>query len=409
MAATVTGRIFLDTSRTGRYDAGKPGLSGVSIVLAGKVESRPAVTDANGDFSFFVDAPGVYTLYLPSSTQNCALPANADCRVPAHRGARVYLVTVTRSHVFDNATLPGYDFALAAGEGALPALPPLAEAGTGADISVQLALQPEPVTSGCWLSCAATVSNAGPGAASNVVLAGASPSGLGSVRYSACNGAAWGAWEGTVLLNTLAAGASVTVYLVGRAERCPAGGLTWAVSVSSATPDPVPENNTASITARVRPACLPRNGLLPFSYSPEVGRRWSDENAATGTRGTRQNATGARGGCANRPSSGAAQQRGAAAQSNNAAVQSAANMAQCNGQCQGGGCANQRSGNIVEQNGTNTAQYNGQRQQRGSTGQANGSGTAQGGYNAAQSGNAAAQNVQRRGPCARGGNGRSGR
>lgn len=292
MAATVTGKVFLDTSRTGRYEAGKPGLSGVTVVLAGKTEARPAVTDANGDFSFSVDASAVYTLYIPSSASGGGPVAASDSATPPYRGARAFLVTVTRANICDNAVLPGFDFVLAAREGALPALPPQAQPGTGADVSVQLALQPNPIYCGNWLTCAATVSNAGPELATGVFLTSTTPAALGCVRYSTSNGAAWGAWDGSASLGSLAVGASITVYLVGRVERCPAGGITWEVSVSSQTPDPVLDNNTAAAVATVRSACLPHTSIVPDAFSPQARRRWTgDDSAGCGATGASEAAT----------------------------------------------------------------------------------------------------------------------
>lgn len=96
----------------------------------------------------------------------------------------------------------------------------------------------------------ATVTNAGPSSATDVVLSDPVPAGLTFVGASSADGLTCAFADGSVSCTapTLAAGAmaSATIVLAIPAGHDP-GPVTNTVTVSSATPDPVPENDVATV------------------------------------------------------------------------------------------------------------------------------------------------------------------
>lgn len=127
--------------------------------------------------------------------------------------------------------------------------------GTGvvsADVSVALSQSLAHVKKGNTQTYAITVHNAGPSAASGVVLSDAIPSGTVFASLNgggaSCTAPAKGG-TGTVkcTVGGMAAGATVTITLSVTVKSNVS--ITDTASVSASSPDPVAANNTASITA----------------------------------------------------------------------------------------------------------------------------------------------------------------
>ena len=120
------------------------------------------------------------------------------------------------------------------------------------------------------------VSNAGPGTATDVVLADAVPTGLTPTAVSdpACT---LTGQDLSCRFATLAMGASRQVTLTVLATA--AGGFTNTASVSAATPDPQPDNNVGAVGGVVTEAVPPTTqppatappGSLPATGSSSPG------------------------------------------------------------------------------------------------------------------------------------------
>ena len=75
MAATITGIVFNDLNHNGQYDSGEPGIPNVYVVLYSSASGCVTTqTNASGNYSFTVTAPGSYTVYEPVSSPNGCPP-----------------------------------------------------------------------------------------------------------------------------------------------------------------------------------------------------------------------------------------------------------------------------------------------------------------------------------------------
>lgn len=122
-----------------------------------------------------------------------------------------------------------------------------------ADITVTKTAQPTPVIPGQLLTYTITVINQGPDAAEDVVLFDEAPPALSSVEFSLDGGVTWNAWSNPFLLGDLAAGERMTVLLRGTVSPAACGTISNTAVVISATPDPDPNNNTATMDTTVVP------------------------------------------------------------------------------------------------------------------------------------------------------------
>lgn len=122
---------------------------------------------------------------------------------------------------------------------------------SGADLSIQKTASPTPAVRCQYLIYTLTVSNAGPETAERVVLSDSLPAELYNPIYSADGGKTWQAWTGSLNLGSLAAGGSVSVFVAGIVNRCATGCIQNTATVSSQTPDPNPDNNTACVSVTV--------------------------------------------------------------------------------------------------------------------------------------------------------------
>ncbi len=121
------------------------------------------------------------------------------------------------------------------------------DAAMSADVSVTKTAAPDPVTAGEPILFTVTVSNLGPSDAQSVALSDAVPSSILGAVYSTDGGATFLPWSGTLELGTLAAGASEIILLRGNVGSDVSDSIANTASVSSATPDPDPGNNTSTV------------------------------------------------------------------------------------------------------------------------------------------------------------------
>lgn len=141
-----------------------------------------------------------------------------------------------------------------------------------ADLSVTILDAPDPVTVSDQLTYTATVSNAGPGAAADVVLTDAFNIGIldhtATPTQGTCSGGPVTTAAATCTLGTIAAGSSATVSIV--IHPMATGTLTATAAVRSPTPDPNRANNTAAQTTTVNPPepTLPPPPLPPAPPPP---------------------------------------------------------------------------------------------------------------------------------------------
>ncbi|WP_094868791.1 DUF7507 domain-containing protein [Paenibacillus sp. VTT E-133280] len=125
---------------------------------------------------------------------------------------------------------------------------------TSADISVTKTASPSVVIAGNVLTYTLTVSNAGPNTADNVLLTDVVPLEITGAEYSVDGGVTFNPWTGSLIIGTLANGASQTVLIRGTVNPLATGLITNTATVDSTTPDPDPTNNTSTIDTPVNTA-----------------------------------------------------------------------------------------------------------------------------------------------------------
>lgn len=141
----------------------------------------------------------------------------------------------------------------------------------GADLAIRLSGSPAVVLASNLWTISMRVSNAGPAAATSVVVSNQLPP--GATFISSTPGSV--PVNGLLLLSLgdLAAGAASNVVVVVRAEA--AGALTCQAAASSAQPDPNPADNTASASVLVQtpsvPTSLAWTLIGPIYFNPQTG------------------------------------------------------------------------------------------------------------------------------------------
>ncbi|MFR2584983.1 MAG: DUF6923 family protein [Bacilli bacterium] len=113
-----------------------------------------------------------------------------------------------------------------------------------ADISVVKLGSPKPVISGEELTYTITVSNAGPSAATDVLVEDNVPPELSNVEYSINGGGTWNPWTGNLVIGSLSPGEVFLILIRGIVNSDAQGNIQNTVTVTSPTPDPDPGNNT---------------------------------------------------------------------------------------------------------------------------------------------------------------------
>jgi uncharacterized repeat protein (TIGR01451 family) len=137
---------------------------------------------------------------------------------------------------------------------------------------------------GVTLTYTLTVTNIGPDPASAVVVTDTLPSGVTFESCSAPEGTCGGSGNArTVSYPSLASGATRTITLI--TSRTVAAGvpIVNTASVTSSTPDPIPGNNSASVTANAAPDPADTDGdNLPTEWETRFGL---DPGSASGDNG----------------------------------------------------------------------------------------------------------------------------
>jgi uncharacterized repeat protein (TIGR01451 family) len=143
-----------------------------------------------------------------------------------------------------------------------------------ADLSVAQTATPDPVAVNATLTCAITVSNAGPSTAASVVTTNKLPAGATFMSVVSSQGSClYLAGELTCDLGAFSSGASATITLMFKPTA--AGTLTNTVRVSSAATDPETANNSATV---ILSALAP-----PAITTPPQNRTVTNGSAATFT------------------------------------------------------------------------------------------------------------------------------
>jgi uncharacterized repeat protein (TIGR01451 family) len=151
----------------------------------------------------------------------------------------------------------------------------------GADVALSGTASPEPVATGSTLTYVLTAKNNGPDPAASAVLTQTLPAGTGFVSASStvgtCTTPAVGA-SGNIscALGTLANGATATLTIKVTVTAAAGASLSSAANVTSATSDPTPGNNAATLASTVIAApvvpALPAAGAGPSaSQTPGMG------------------------------------------------------------------------------------------------------------------------------------------
>lgn len=128
---------------------------------------------------------------------------------------------------------------------------------SGADLSITKTASANVVKSGNNLTYTLQVRNAGPSAASGVVITDALPAGTSFVSATTTQGSlsapAPGASSGTLTCNvaSLANGGSVTVTMTVKVTALKDASVTNTARVSASTSDPATQNNAATVTSKV--------------------------------------------------------------------------------------------------------------------------------------------------------------
>jgi len=156
-----------------------------------------------------------------------------------------------------------------------------------ADLSLTKTCTPGPVAPGATVNCTVTVSNAGPAAAQNVAVTDDLPSGVSLVGTPAGPGFTCGVGDPfTCTLPSLAANASASFSfsVVVSENVTPGASLVNNATVSSATSDPNPGNNTATASTSVVTCTITGAGDITGTAGDDVicGSEGNDRIAGLG-------------------------------------------------------------------------------------------------------------------------------
>lgn len=123
---------------------------------------------------------------------------------------------------------------------------------TSADLAVTKVCNTSPVKKNDPIRYTITVHNNGPSDALNASIADViNPADISNVQYSTDGGITWNTWTSPLGIGTLAAQATYTLLLEGTVANTAPNPLVNTVSVSSSTNDPVPGNNTSTVSSQL--------------------------------------------------------------------------------------------------------------------------------------------------------------
>ncbi len=242
MAATLAnasvGDFVWNDNGNGVQESGEPGIAGVTVRLIntadGSVAKPPTTTGASGQYVFNNIIPGVYQVEFTPPTGASAAPRDAggndatDSDTDAGTSWRTPAFEVV--HDTDITTLDqGF---------VLPANVSLTKSG------------PATAAAGSTVTYTLAYSNAGPGYATNVVVADTLPTGLSFVSATPAPSATHGqtlSWN----VGTLAPGASGSIALQARIGLDAPASMVNTGTISTGTTDPEPANDTGTSTIAV--------------------------------------------------------------------------------------------------------------------------------------------------------------
>lgn len=115
-----------------------------------------------------------------------------------------------------------------------------------ADLAITKTGTPKPVLPGQELVYGLTVSNYGPDTAFNTVITDVVPTELSNVEYSEDGGTTWQAWTGSLNIGDRPANSYFAILIRGLVDTGASGLIENTATISSDTPDPNPDNNTAT-------------------------------------------------------------------------------------------------------------------------------------------------------------------
>lgn len=144
----------------------------------------------------------------------------------------------------------------------------LTPVGASADLSISKTASPVPAVPGSLITYTITISNAGPDPAEQIILTDPLSFEIQNPEVS-LNGGAFGPWEGSLTIKSLDAAQKAVVTIRGTVAQDAAGMIYNEASVSSDTPDPLPDNNTTELETPLSPTAnlsVTKNG----SPSPAV-------------------------------------------------------------------------------------------------------------------------------------------
>ncbi|HJT95073.1 MAG TPA: DUF11 domain-containing protein, partial [Mycobacterium sp.] len=123
----------------------------------------------------------------------------------------------------------------------------------GADLQLSMLASPASVVAGAEVTFSMTATNAGPDGAMSLSIENTLPP---NVTYVSSSGSGWNCSPGATTVictrpGTLANGDSSVVSIVGRVESSISGTLTSSATLSAATPDGVPGDNTTTASVNV--------------------------------------------------------------------------------------------------------------------------------------------------------------
>jgi uncharacterized repeat protein (TIGR01451 family) len=255
LPAGLSGYVYLDANNNGGKDAADTAISGVTITLIGVTSQGPMQqviqTSANGFYQFANLKPGTYSITetQPSGYQD---GQNAIGTQGGSVGTNQF-----------------FNIALAMGvQGANNNFGEVQPA----DLAIVKAASAATVQIGDTFSYTLTVTNLGTGPAQNVVVTDTLPAGI---QYLGAAGTGWtfvvsgGTITGT--RTSMAAGETSFITINVQAPLA-AGNVTNLASVTSSTLDPVPSNNTSSVTTTIynQPGQVLPQTIPPLVTTPAI-------------------------------------------------------------------------------------------------------------------------------------------
>ena len=234
------------------------------------VNGTPAPS-ANPLVGFAVpDVGSSSTLQITLQVRVAAIP---NPNPVVNRSSLRYVYTPIPGGIEDVYTLVSNDVPLLVGE-----------VVADADLSMAKTADRSAARRGEALVYSLTVTNLGPGNAANVVLTDLFPPTLLHPCFSLDGGATWQPWPGTHAIGTLINGGISMVMLRATVADDAVGPIDNTASVASTTPDPNPNNNSATARIAVDPSCMPcqcirqyccaawcQCGTIPVKYRPPMG------------------------------------------------------------------------------------------------------------------------------------------